>query len=102
MKFVFERIQSQRAKGTTKMTTDNFRKVLLAMLHRKPFKPFTVELNTGMRIEVDAPDATVIREGVAVYIAPGFIPTYFDHESVTQIIDAPAHAAPGRGESNQG
>ena len=74
------------------MTTDNFRKVLLAMLHRRPFKPFTVELNTGVRFEIDAPDATVIREGVAIFYAPGFVPTYFDHDSVNQIIDSPAHA----------
>ena len=78
------------------MTTDNFAKVLLAMVRRRPFKPFTVELNTGMRIEIDYPDATVIREGVAVFIAPGFVPIYFDHESVTQIIDSPASTAPGR------
>jgi hypothetical protein len=75
------------------MTTDNFRKVLLAMLHRRPFKPFTVELNTGVRFEIDAPDATVIREGVAIFYAPGFVPTHFDHDSVNRIIDSPAHAA---------
>ncbi len=67
--------------------------MLLAMIRRKPFKPFTVELNTGARIEIDYPDATVIREGVAIFIAPGFVPIYFDHDSVTQIIDSPAHAA---------
>ena len=76
------------------MTTDNFRKVLLAFIHRKPFKPFTIELNTGVRFEVDAPDATVIRDGVALFIAPGFVPIYFDHLSVSQMIDAPAHSAP--------
>ena len=75
------------------MTTDNFRKVLLAMMRRKPFTPFTIELNTGDRIEIDHPEATVIREGVAVFIGPGFVPVYFDHDSVTQIIDSPAHAA---------
>ena len=75
------------------MTIDNFRKVLLAMLDRKPFKPFVVELNTGVRFEIDHPKATVIREGVAIFYAPGFVPTYFDHDSVTQIIDSPAHAA---------
>ena len=46
------------------MTTDNFRKVLLAMLRRRPFKPFTVELDTGVRFEIDAPDATVVREAL--------------------------------------
>lgn len=75
------------------MTEDNFGKVLRAMIHRKPFKPFTVELKTGVRVEVDYPDATVIRDGVAIYIGPGFVPVYFDHDSVTQIIDSPAHAA---------
>lgn len=62
------------------------------MIRRTPFKPFTIELNTGVRIEVDHPEATVIREGVAIFIGPGFMPVYFDHEGVTQIIDSPAHA----------
>lgn len=75
------------------MTAENFRKVLLAMIRRTPFKPFTIELNTGVRIEVDHPEATVIREGVAIFIGPGFMPVYFDHDGVTQIIDSPAHAA---------
>jgi len=76
------------------MTPENFEKVLRAMINRRPFKPFTVELNTGVRIEVDAPDATLMRQHVAIYIAPGFVPIYFDSDSVTQIIDSPAHAAP--------
>ena len=75
------------------MTTENFQKVLVAMIRRRPFKPFTVELNTGVRIEIDHPEATVIREGVAIFIGPGFTPVYFDHDSVTQMIDSPAHAA---------
>lgn len=75
------------------MNLENFRKVLLALMDRKPFKPFTVELKTGVRVEIDHPKATVMREGVAIFIGPGFVPTYFDHDSVTQIIDAPAHAA---------
>jgi hypothetical protein len=75
------------------MTKENFQKVLRAMIQRKPFQPFTVELNTGVRIEIDGPEATVIREGVAIFIGPGFVPVYFDHDSVTQIIDSPAHAA---------
>ncbi len=84
------------------MTTDNFRKVLLAFLHRRPFKPFTIELNTGTRFEIDGPEATVIREGVAIFIAPGFVPIDFDNESVTEIIDSPAHAAPGKKDASNG
>ncbi len=75
------------------MTMENFQKVLRAMIRRQPFKPFTVELNTGNRIEIDHPEATVMREGAAIFIGPGFVPVYFDHNSVTQIIDWPAHAA---------
>lgn len=75
------------------MSEENFRKVLLAMIRCRPFKPFTVELNTGVRIEIGHAEATVIRDGVAVFIGPGFMPAYFDHDSVTHIIDSPAHAA---------
>jgi hypothetical protein len=31
----------------------------------------------------------IVRDGVAVFIAPGGIPIWFDHESVNQIIGAP-------------
>jgi hypothetical protein len=82
-----------RAQKGKPMTAENLQKVLLAMIRRRPFKPFTVELNTAVRVEIDHPEATVIREGVAIFIGPGFVPVYFDHDSVIQIIDSPAHAA---------
>jgi hypothetical protein len=78
------------------MTPENFSKVLLAMLDRKPFKPFTVQLHDGVRFEIDHPKATVIRQGVAVFMAPGPVPIDFDHDSVTHIIDSPASSALGR------
>jgi hypothetical protein len=74
------------------MTVETFEKVLRAMMRRTPFKPFTVELHGGERFEIDAPDATVIREGVAIFYAPGFVPNYFDHLSVNRFIDSPAYA----------
>jgi hypothetical protein len=83
------------------MTTENFRKVLLAMMDRKPFKPFTVELHNGDRFEIDHPRTTVMRDGVAIFIARGFVPIYFDHDSVVQIIDSPASSAPGRHKGKQ-
>jgi hypothetical protein len=76
------------------MTVENFEKVLRALLNRRPFKPFTIELNTEERFEIDAPDATVLRQGVAIFLAPGPVPIYFDNLSVNKMIDAPAHAAP--------
>ena len=72
------------------MAIEHFEKVLLAMLNRRPFKPFTVELHGGQRFEIDHPEATVLRQGVAIFLAPGFVPIYFYHEGVVQIIDSPA------------
>jgi hypothetical protein len=67
------------------MTADNFKNVLEALCDHVPFHPFTVELNTGKRFEVDYPRAMVIRDGVAVYLQSGGIPVWFDHKSVSQI-----------------
>jgi hypothetical protein len=70
------------------MTTDNFDRVLLALNERQPFQVFTVELHGGKRFEVDHPRAMVVRDGVAVFLAPGGVPIWFDHDSVNQIIGA--------------
>jgi hypothetical protein len=72
------------------MTADNFVNVLDGLREQKPFRVFTVELFGGRRFEVDLPGALVVRDGVAVFLAPGGIPIWFDHESVNQIIGAPA------------
>ena len=72
------------------MTADNFERVLNGLADRKPFQVFTVELHGGRRFEVDHPRALVVRDGVAVFIAPGGVPIWFDHDSVNQIIAAPA------------
>lgn len=58
----------------------------MALRQRQPFRPFTVELVSGDRFEVDYPDALVSRDGVAVFIGPGGVPVLFDHESVSQLI----------------
>jgi len=68
------------------MLVENFDNVIKALKARKPFQPFTVELVSGGRFEVDFPDALAIREGVAVFFAPGNVPIFFDHESVSQLI----------------
>ncbi len=78
------------------MTADNFEETLDVLMPRQPFKPFTVELNTGQRIEIDHPRAVSSRGGFAVFTSPGGALIMFDHESVNQIINLPAHAAPGK------
>jgi hypothetical protein len=75
------------------MTAEDFDNVLQGLRQRQPFQVFTVELHGGRRFEVDHPGALVVRDGVAVFIAPGGVPVLFDHESVNQIIVAPANTS---------
>jgi hypothetical protein len=67
------------------MEADNFERTLSAFKRRSPFRPFAVALVNGDRFEVDHPDALLVRDGVAVYIAPGGVPVLFDHEGVSQV-----------------
>jgi hypothetical protein len=67
------------------MTTENFDRTLRAFQRRTPFKPFTVELVSGHRFQVDHPEALVFRGGIAVFVAANGTPTLFDHEGVSQL-----------------
>ncbi len=68
------------------MTADHFEQLLEALQRRAPFHSFTVELVGGSRFEVDHPQAMVVRDGVAVYLQPGGVPVWFDHESVVHVV----------------
>jgi hypothetical protein len=68
------------------MTADHFQQILDALIRRTPFRPFTVELLGGQRFEVDHARALVERDGVAVFLAPGGVPVWFDHEGVATIV----------------
>jgi hypothetical protein len=70
------------------MTAEHFDHILQGLQQREPFQVFTVELHGGRRFEVDHPRALVVRDGVAVFIAPGGVPVWFDHDSVNQIVGA--------------
>lgn len=52
----------------------------------QPFRVFTVELVGRERFEVDHPGALVARDGVAVFLAPGGVPHWFDHEGVLRFM----------------
>jgi hypothetical protein len=71
------------------MTVDHFERRLRAFQRRAPFQPFTVELVSGHRFQVDHPEALVLRDGVAVFVAKGGAPTLFDHEGVSQVLGEP-------------
>ena len=82
------------------MTADNFTNVLTSLQQINPYRVFTVELNGGRRFEVDQPGALVVRDGVAVFLAPGGGPIWFDRESVNQIIGASIAQLDDRGASD--
>ena len=69
------------------MVAESFAQTLRAFARRRPFKPFTVELVSGDRIEVEHPEALVFRGSVAVYFSPQNEIAIFDHEGVAQLSD---------------
>lgn len=75
------------------MTAERFDGLLDALRGRNPFQPFAVELVGGHRFEIDYPQALIVRDGVAVFLLPGGVPVWFDHESVTQIVGDIADAS---------
>jgi hypothetical protein len=68
------------------MRLETFDETVLTFKRRTPFRPFTIALVNGYRVEVDHPDAIVVRDGVGLYAGPGGVPVVFDHEGVSQII----------------
>lgn len=71
------------------MTVENFDQTLRAFQQQTPFRPFTVELVSGHRFQVDHPEALVFRDGVAIFVARGGVPVIFDHEGVSQFLGEP-------------
>jgi hypothetical protein len=68
------------------MDRDTFDSTIRTLKHRRPFQPFRVAMVNGDRVEVDHPDALAVRDGVALFAAPGGVPWVFDHEGVSQVI----------------
>jgi hypothetical protein len=66
------------------MLPEDFERSLRAFSRRVPFQPFTVELTSGVRIEVDHPEA--FWGGVAVSISSQGVPTPFNHQGVGRAI----------------
>ncbi len=54
-----------------------FERSLLAFQRRTPFRSFTVALVNGDCFRVEDPEALVLLDGVAVFIAAGGVPTLF-------------------------
>jgi len=75
------------------MTTDHFQTTMRAFQRRTPFKPYVVELVSGDRVQVDHPEALVIRGGVGVFVSAAGAPSIFDHEGVRQIFESSGKSA---------
>lgn len=67
------------------MDRDTFDSTIRKFKDRRPFRPFTISLVNGERVEVDHPDALAVRDGVGLFAGPGGIPAVFDYEGVAQI-----------------
>ena len=68
------------------MDRNVFKDTMRVFEHRTRFRPFTVAMVNGDRLEVDHPDALAIRDGVALFASPGGVPVIFDDEGVSQVI----------------
>lgn len=68
------------------MDRETFDATLRTFKHRTPFRPFTVSLVNGERLEVDHPDSLAMRDGVALFAGPGGVPSVFDYEGVAQVV----------------
>lgn len=68
------------------MDRDTFTATIRAFRSRVPFRPFTVVTTSGIRHEVDLPDAIVVRDGLAIFIAPNKVPVFFDNEGVSEVV----------------
>lgn len=75
------------------MQADHFERALRAFQRRVPFQAFQVELISGMRFQVDHPEALVLRGGLAVFVTADGTPWIFDHEGVNQFIGEPMSQA---------
>jgi hypothetical protein len=68
------------------VTAKDFEKTLQTYQKRKPFRSYRVRFVDGEYIDVDHPEALVLRGTVAVFFAADNTPTLFDHEGVSAVI----------------
>lgn len=68
------------------MDRETFDATIRTFKNRAPFRPFTISLVNGERLEVDHPDAIIVRDGVGLFAGPGGIPSVFDYEGVAQVV----------------
>lgn len=70
------------------MTRENFEYVLRLFQTRQPWKPFTLELITGSRLEVNHPEALEQKEELLKLKSSSGLQTVFEYRSVIRFLDA--------------
>lgn len=69
------------------MTQENFRRLLQLFLAQKPFRPFTLELVSGGRIEVNHPEALEVHSnGLLVCFSTTRTRSMFEVGSVVRFV----------------
>lgn len=78
------------------MQPSNFDRTLRSFQQRRPFRPFSIRFVSGEAVNVDHPEAVIVRAGVGVYVAQDGTPTLFDHDSVSEVQTTSAGRKPRR------
>ena len=73
--------------GIAVVERDYFDRTLSTFQTQRPFRPFTVVLTSGDRLEIDHPEAVAHRNGRAVVFGPEGVMQIFDYLGVAQIVD---------------
>jgi hypothetical protein len=75
------------------MASPTFEQAMQTFLHRRPFKPFLIELDDGEKWVVDKPEAVFhYLGGTAIYFRPDSSFDFVDCVSVKQLLELPTAA----------
>jgi hypothetical protein len=69
------------------MSSENFTRILRAFLGRVPFRPFTIELVTRDRVEINHPEAIGLEENLVSYRSSRGVRSFFECSLVSRVID---------------
>ena len=70
------------------MEREPFEQAWSEFTQRSPFRPYLVELVGGGELQVDKPEALMMRGNVAVHFSRRGFPTLFDHKGVARLVGA--------------
>jgi hypothetical protein len=70
------------------MMAENFDQVLSGLRGLQPVRIFRRGTQWRSTIRGRSPGALVVHDGIAVFLAPGGVPVWFDHERVLRIVGA--------------